>query len=72
MAQAARSDRQYLVLPFDRTASVWPSKFVIGEWYLNVPLPLVGAAPGVAFKNSATLGCRIIKTRLPRQEIEEV
>ena len=33
VAQAVRQDRQYLVLPFDRTASVWPHKFVIREWY---------------------------------------
>ena len=47
-------------------------KFMIGEWYLNVPPALVGAAPGVAFKNSATLGSRIIQARLPPQEIEVV
>ena len=61
VAQAARRDRQFLVLPFDRTASVWPYKFVMGEWYDSVPPALVGAAPGVAFRNSATLGSRIIK-----------
>ena len=72
VAQAARRDRQFLVLPFDRTASVWPYKFVMGEWYDSVPPALVGAAPGVAFRNSATLGSRIIKARLPPQEWEVV
>ncbi len=72
VAQAVRQDRQYLVLPFDRTASVWPHKFVIREWYSSVPHALVGDAPGVAFKNSRTLGSRVIRARLPPQEYEVV
>ena len=71
-AQAARRSRQYLVLPFDRTASVWPYKFVMREWYDSVPYAHVGAAPGVAFKNSATLGSRVIRAKLPRIELEVV
>ena len=71
-AQAARRSRQYLVLPFDRTASVWPYKFVMREWYDSVPYAHVGAAPGVAFRNSATLGSRVIRAKLPRIELEVV
>ena len=71
-AQATRRSRQYLVLPFDRTASVWPYKFVMREWYDSVPYAHVGAAPGVAFKNSATLGSRVIRAKLPRIELEVV
>jgi hypothetical protein len=71
-AQAARRSRQYLVLPFDRTASVWPYKFVMREWYDSVPYAHVGAAPGVAFRNSATLGSRVIRATIPRIELEVV
>jgi hypothetical protein len=64
-AHIARCSRQYMVLPFDRTASVWPYRSVIQEWYESVPCALVGAAPGVAFKRSATLGSRIVRAQLP-------
>ena len=70
--QAARRSRQFMVLPFDRTASVWPYRSVLREWYESVPPSLVSAAPGVAFRRSATLGSRIIRARLPPCDIEVV
>ena len=51
---------------------MWPYKFVMREWYGSVPYAHVGAAPGVAFKNSATLGSRVIRAKLPRIELEVV
>lgn len=72
VAQAARQSRQFMVLPFDRTASVWPHRSVLREWYESVPCSLVSAAPGVAFRRSATLGSRIIRAQLPPPEIEVV
>ena len=71
-ARAARPSRQFMVLPFDRTASVWPYRSVLQEWYESVPRSLVSAAPGVAFRRSATLGSRIVRAQLPPQEIEVV
>ena len=65
VAQPARCSRQYLVVPYDRTASVWPYRSVLQEWYDSVPRTLVGAAPGVAFRRSATLGSRVVKAQLP-------
>ena len=65
VSQTARCSRQYLVLPFDRTASVWPYRSVLQQWYESVPRELVGARPGVAFRRSATLGSRVIKAQLP-------
>ena len=51
---------------------MWPHRSVLREWYESVPRSLVGAAPGVAFRRSATLGSRIIRARLPPCEIEVV
>ena len=65
VAQPARCSRQYLVVPYDRTASVWPYRSMLQEWYDSVPRTLVGAAPGVAFRRSATLGSRVVKAQLP-------
>ena len=61
----ARRSRQFMVLPFDRAASVWPHRSVLREWYESVPSALVGAAPGVAFRRSATLGSHIVRAQLP-------
>jgi hypothetical protein len=63
--QAARPSRQYMVLPFDRTASVWPHRSVVRDWYESVPCSLVGGAPGVAFTRSATLGSHVVRAQLP-------
>ena len=45
---------------------------VLQEWYESVPRSLVSAAPGVAFRRSATLGSRIVRAQLPPHEIEVV
>ena len=65
----ARRSRQFMVLPFDRAASVWPHRSVLREWYESVPSALVGAAPGVAFRRSATLGSHIVRAQLPPRAV---
>ena len=61
---------QYMVMPFNRAASIWPYRQIIRDWHASISKDFFKTAPAVAFSTSASLGRMVIRAQLPLEDIE--
>lgn len=63
---------QYMVIPFNRAASIWPYRQIIRDWHASISKDFFQAAPAVAFSTRASLGRMVIKAEVPYIEDIEI
>lgn len=60
----------FLVLPYNRASSIWPYRQLIHDWHSDISRDFFKSAPRVAFSTTQSLGQRLVRARLPAEDIE--